>query len=90
MKIEIRNNLYLCKKQNMNTIIVHPTTPEETSFLENLLKRMKFSFEKVPEEIVTASPEELKSINNGIDEANDNKLVNSSDVHQKARALCSK
>jgi hypothetical protein len=74
----------------MNTIIVHPTTPEEASFLENLLNRMKFSFEKVSEEIVTVSPEELKSINNGIDEANANKLVKSSDVHQKARALCSK
>lgn len=74
----------------MNTIIVHPTTPEETRFLENLLKRMKFSFEKVSEEIVTVSPEELKSINNGIDEANADKLIDSSDIHQKARALCSK
>ncbi|MFL9833985.1 hypothetical protein [Chryseobacterium terrae] len=74
----------------MNTIIVHPTTPEEASFLENLLKRMKFSFEKVSEEIVTVSPEELKSINIGIDEANDNKLADNSDVHKKARELCSK
>ena len=90
MKIQIRNNLYLCKKQIMNTIIVHPTTPEETSFLENLLKRMKFSFEKVSEEIITVSPEELKSINIGIVEANDNKLTDNADVHQKARALCSK
>lgn len=74
----------------MDTIVVHPTTPEESKFLENLLKRMKFSFEKVSEEIVNVSVAELKSINKGIDEANENKLISGSDVHQKARALCSK
>lgn len=74
----------------MNTIIVHPATPEETSFLENLLKRMKFSFENVSIENTPISPEEIKSINRGIDEANENKLIDSSEVHQKARALCSK
>lgn len=74
----------------METIIVHPSTQEETSFLENLLKRMKFSFEKVSEEIVTVSAEEINSINKGIDDANENKVSNSSDVHKNARALCSK
>jgi hypothetical protein len=74
----------------MENIIVHPATPEETSFLENLLNRMKFKFEKNSKEKVIASEDELKSINKGIDQANENKLIDSSDVHQKARALCSK
>lgn len=74
----------------MDTIVVHPTTPEESKFLENLLKRMKFSFEKVSEEIVDVSVAELNSINKGIDDANENRLTSSSDVHKKARALCSK
>ncbi|KFC24475.1 hypothetical protein [Chryseobacterium sp. FH1] len=74
----------------MDTIVVHPTTPEESKFLESLLKRMKFSFEKVSEEIVNVSVAELNSINKGIDEANESKLISSSDVHTKARALCSK
>ncbi|TDX84314.1 hypothetical protein [Epilithonimonas xixisoli] len=74
----------------MDTIVVHPTTPEESKFLEKLLKRMKFSFEKVSEEIVNVSVAELNSINKGIDEANEKKLISSSDVHAKARALCSK
>lgn len=74
----------------MDTIVVHPTTPEESKFLESLLKRMKFSFEKVSEEIVNVSVAELNSINKGIDDANESKLISSSDVHTKARALCSK
>ena len=74
----------------MNTIIVHPANPEESSFLENLLNRMKFKFEKNSKEKVIVSEDELKSINNGILQANENKLTNSSDVHKKARALCSK
>jgi len=74
----------------MNTFIIHPTSQEESSFLENLLKKMKVSFEKVPEETVTVSKEELFSINKGIDEANDNKLTSSSEVHKKAKAICSK
>ena len=74
----------------MDTIVVHPTTPEESKFLESLLKRMKFSFEKVSEEIVNVSVAELNSINKGIDDANESKLISSSDVHTKARVLCSK
>lgn len=74
----------------MDTIVVRPTTPEESKFLESLLKRMKFSFEKVSEEIVNVSVAELNSINKGIDDANESKLISSSDVHTKARALCSK
>lgn len=74
----------------MNTIIVHPANPEESSFLENLLNRMKFKFEKNSKEKVIVSEDELKSINKGILQANENKLTNSSDVHKKARALCSK
>ncbi|WP_374445747.1 DUF2683 family protein [Epilithonimonas sp.] len=74
----------------MNVFIIHPTNQEEASLLESLLKRMKFSFEKVSEEIAAVSPEEIQSINRGIDEANENKLTKSSDVHKKARALCSK
>jgi len=74
----------------MNTFIIHPTNKEEASLLESLLKRMKFSFEKIGDETVPVSPEEMKSINKGIDEANENKLTNSSDVHSKARAICSK
>ena len=74
----------------METIIIHPATPEESSFLENLLNRMKFKFEKNSKEKVIVSEDELKSINKGILQANENKLTNSSDVHKKARALCSK
>lgn len=74
----------------METITVHPATPEETSFLENLLNRMKFKFEKNSTEKIIVSGDELKSINKGIDEANENKLINNSDVHKKAKALCSK
>lgn len=74
----------------MNTFIIHPTNPEESSLLETLLKRMNFSFEKISDETIVISPEEIKSINIGIDEANENKLNQSPDVHAKARALCSK
>lgn len=74
----------------MNAFIIHPANQEEASLLESLLKRMKFSFEKISEETVTVSPEEMVSINKGIDEANENKLTDSADVHKKARALCSK
>lgn len=74
----------------MNTFIIHPTNREESSLLESLLKRMQFSFEKITDETIVVSPEEIKSINKGIDEANENKLNQSSDVHAKARALCSK
>ncbi|SDF81029.1 DUF2683 family protein [Epilithonimonas hungarica] len=74
----------------MNAFIIHPANQEEASLLESLLKRMKFSFEKVSEEKIAVSPEEIQSINRGIDEANENKLTNSSDVHKKARELCSK
>lgn len=74
----------------METIIIHPATPEEISFLENLLNRMKFKYEKNSNEKVMVSNEELESINKGISQANENKLKASSDVHKKARALCSK
>ena len=74
----------------MNTFIIHPTNREESSLLESLLKRMQFSFEKITDETIVVSPEEIKSINKGIDEANENKLNQSSDVNAKARALCSK
>ncbi|WP_379966606.1 hypothetical protein [Epilithonimonas sp. UC225_85] len=74
----------------MNAFIIHPANQEEASLLESLLKRMKFSFEKISEEKTNVSTEEIISINKGIDEANENKLTNSSEVHKKARALCSK
>ena len=72
----------------MNAFIIHPANQEEASLLESFLKRMKFSFEKVSQETVTVSPEEIQSINRGIDEANKNQLTDSSDVHKKAKVLC--
>ncbi len=74
----------------MNTIIVHPETQEESIFLEKLLERMKFSFEKRKTEHISISQEELESVNRGILQAEENKLSDSKQVHQKARVLCSK
>lgn len=74
----------------METIIIHPATAEETSLLENLLNRMNFKFEKKSGEKITVSGDELKSLNKGISEANGERLTNNSDVHKKAKALCSK
>ncbi len=74
----------------MASIVVQVNNQEEINLLKSLLNRMKFSFETISEEIIKVSPEEIRSINKGIDEADKGLLKDSTEVHQLARSLCSK
>lgn len=74
----------------MDSILIHINSKEEQTFLENLLNKLKVSFEKVNEEKVKISAEQKQSILKGISQANENQLISSDDVRHKAEKLCSK
>jgi hypothetical protein len=72
-------------------IFIHTTSFEEQSFLENLLKKMKVSFESTDtDQKVIVSKAEMDSIKNGIKQADNGEVLSSEEVHRKAKNLCSK
>ncbi len=74
----------------MGSIVVQVNNQEEINLLKNLLDRMKFSFETILDEKIKISPDELLSINKGIDEAERGLLKDSTEVHKIARDVCSR
>lgn len=72
-------------------ILIHTTSIEEESLIENLLKKMKISFERKAEnQKITVSKAEMESIKKGLEQANKEQFISNQEVHKKARLLCSK
>ena len=72
-------------------ILIHPDTSEKQFLLEDLLKKMKISFESTESnERIKVSNAEMESIKKGLEQANNGELISSKEIHEKARLLCSK
>lgn len=72
-------------------ILIHPSSSEEQTLLENLLNKMQVSFErKENDKSITVSNEEMESISRGLQQAKRGEFTLSDNVHNKARLLCEK
>ena len=70
-------------------IMIHTNSSEEQTFLEEVLRKMKISFETTTFD-KNISKAELESIKRGLEQAEKGEFLESSDIHEKARLLCSK
>lgn len=73
----------------MESIIIYPNTESEKTLLENLLKKMKISFEKKQDDQIVLTEEEIADIEEGLDNFENGKTFSRSDV-RKMMLECTK
>lgn len=73
----------------MESIIIYPNTESEKKLLENLLKKMKISFEKKQDDQIVLTEEEIADIEEGLEDFENGKTFNSSDI-RKMMQECTK
>ncbi len=81
--------LYLNKYIIMESIIIYPNTESEKTLLENLLKKMKISFEKKQDDQIILTEEEIADIEEGLEDFENGKNFDNKDV-RKMMLECTK
>ncbi|MEN9486635.1 MAG: hypothetical protein RIR56_323 [Bacteroidota bacterium] len=81
--------LYLNKYIIMESIIIYPNTESEKTLLENLLKKMKISFEKKQDNQIILTEEEIADIEEGLEDFENGKNFDNKDV-RKMMLECTK
>ena len=81
--------LYLNKYIIMESIIIYPNTESEKTLLENLLKKMKISFEKKQDNQIILTEEEIADIEEGLEDCENGKNFDNKDV-RKMMLECTK
>ena len=81
--------LYLNKYIIMESIIIYPNTESEKTLLENLLKKMKISFEKKQDTLIILTEEEIADIEEGLEDFENGKNFDNKDV-RKMMLECTK
>ena len=81
--------LYLNKYIIMESIIIYPNTESEKTLLENLLKKMKISFEKKQDNQTILTEEEIADIEEGLEDFENGKNFDNKDV-RKMMLECTK
>lgn len=81
--------LYLNKYIIMESIIIYPNTESEKTLLENLLKKMKISFEKKQDNQIILAEEEIADIEEGLEDFENGKNFDNKDV-RKMMLECTK
>ena len=81
--------LYLNKYIIMDSIIIYPNTESEKTLLENLLKKMKISFEKKQDNQIILTEEEIADIEEGLEDFENGKNFDNKDV-RKMMLECTK
>ena len=73
----------------MEIIIIYPNTESEKTLLENLLKKMKISFEKKQDNQIILTEEEIADIEEGLEDFENGKNFDNKDV-RKMMLECTK
>jgi hypothetical protein len=73
----------------MESIIIYPNTESEKTLLENLLKKMKISFEKKQDDQIILTEEEIADIEEGLEDFENGKNFDNKDV-RKMMLECTK
>lgn len=73
----------------MESIIIYPNTESEKTLLENLLKKMKISFEKKEDNQIILTEEEIADIEEGLEDFENGKNFDNKDV-RKMMLECTK
>ena len=73
----------------MERIIIYPNTESEKTLLENLLKKMKISFEKKQDNQIILTEEEIADIEEGLEDFENGKNFDNKDV-RKMMLECTK
>ena len=73
----------------MDSIIIYPNTESEKTLLENLLKKMKISFEKKQDDQIILTEEEIADIEEGLEDFENGKNFDNKDV-RKMMLECTK
>ena len=73
----------------MECIIIYPNTESEKTLLENLLKKMKISFEKKQDNQIILTEEEIADIEEGLEDFENGKNFDNKDV-RKMMLECTK
>ena len=81
--------LYLNKYIIMESIIIYPNTESEKTLLENLLKKMKISFEKKQDNQIILTEEEIADIEEGLEDFENGKNFDNKDA-RKMMLECTK
>ena len=81
--------LYLNKYIIMESIIIYPNTESEKTLLENLLKKIKISFEKKQDNQIILTEEEIADIEEGLEDFENGKNFDNKDV-RKMMLECTK
>ena len=81
--------LYLNKYIIMERINIYPNTESEKTLLENLLKKMKISFEKKQDNQIILTEEEIADIEEGLEDFENGKNFDNKDV-RKMMLECTK
>ena len=81
--------LFLNKYIIMESIIIYPNTESEKTLLENLLKKMKISFEKKQDNQIILTEEEIADIEEGLEDFENGKNFDNKDV-RKMMLECTK
>ena len=81
--------LYLNKYIIMESIIIYPNTESEKTLLENIMKKMKISFEKKQDNQIILTEEEIADIEEGLEDFENGKNFDNKDV-RKMMLECTK
>ena len=73
----------------MESIIIYPNTESEKTLLENLLKKMKISFEEKQDDQIILTEEEIADIEEGLEDFENGKNFDNKDV-RKMMLECTK
>ena len=66
----------------MESIIVHPANEVEKTLIENLLAKMKVAYERLKDDKVFLSEEEIADIEKGLEDFENGKTYTSSEVRK--------
>lgn len=66
----------------MESILIHPSTEVEKTLIENLLAKMKIAYEKLSDDKIVLSDEEIANIEKGLEDFENGKTYTSNDVRK--------
>lgn len=77
--------------QDMQNIIIYPTSQNQLAEIKSILERKRIRFDLVQETISEKLEDwQIKMIEEGLNDIENGKTAPAADVHQKALALCKK
>lgn len=66
----------------MEGFLIYPNSESEKTLLENLLSKMKISFEKIKDDKIVLSEEEIADIEEGLEDFENGKTFSSQEIRK--------